>query len=37
MDEFAKAFRPHRVLLIGGEGFPLEEFLLQPAEAWLRK
>jgi hypothetical protein len=37
MDEFAKAFHPHRVLLIGGEGIPLEEFLLQPAEAWLRK
>lgn len=36
MAEFAKAFRPHRVLLIGGDGIALEEFLLRPAESWLR-
>lgn len=34
--EFAKAFRPRRLLFVGGEGIPLEDFLAQPAEAWVR-
>lgn len=32
--EFSKVFRPHRLLLVGGAGIPLHEFLLRPAEAW---
>lgn len=32
--EFSKAFRSRRLLLVGGEGIPLHEFLLRPAEAW---
>jgi hypothetical protein len=31
----SKVFRPHRLLLVGGQGIPLEEFLLKPAAAWL--
>ncbi|MCX6911295.1 MAG: ATP-binding protein [Verrucomicrobia bacterium] len=36
MDAFAKQFRPKRKLLVGGQGIPLEEFLLQPAAHWLQ-
>ncbi len=36
MDAFAKAFRPHRKLLVGGGGIDLEEFFLTPAETWLK-
>ena len=36
LEAFSKAFRPHRSLLVGGQGIPVEEFPLQPAEAWLQ-
>ena len=32
---FAEAFRPTRTLLVGADGIPLEEFLLQPVEHWV--
>lgn len=35
LEAFSKAFRPHRVLLVGAQGIPLEEFLLRPAAAWV--
>lgn len=35
MEAFARQFKPKRKLLVGGQGIPLEEFFLQPAEAWL--
>lgn len=35
--EFAAAFRPARTLLVGGDGLPLEEFLLQPVAHWLAR
>lgn len=34
MTEFAAEFSPHRKLLIGGQGIPLEEFLSTPPEKW---
>jgi len=36
MKAFAAAFKPHRRLLVGGDGIPVEEFLLKPVEHWLR-
>ncbi|MGD1047202.1 MAG: ATP-binding protein [Candidatus Krumholzibacteriaceae bacterium] len=30
MEAFAAAFKPHRQLLVGGDGIPVEEFLLKP-------
>lgn len=36
MEAFGKQFKPKRVLLVGGQGIPLEEFLMQPAEYWLQ-
>jgi predicted AAA+ superfamily ATPase len=36
LEAFSKAFRPHRALLVGGQGIPVEEFLLRPAEAWFQ-
>jgi hypothetical protein len=36
MEAFAKQFKPKRKLLVGGQGIPLEEFLMQPAEHWLQ-
>lgn len=35
MEAFAKQFNPKRKLLVGGQGIPIEEFLLQPAAYWL--
>ncbi|MBI5432261.1 MAG: ATP-binding protein [Planctomycetes bacterium] len=32
---FSEAFGPKRTLLVGGDGIPLDEFLLRPVEAWL--
>jgi predicted AAA+ superfamily ATPase len=32
---FSKKFNPQKKLLIGGQGIPLEEFLLHPSEDWL--
>ncbi len=36
MAAFAKAFRPDLMLLVGGDGIALEEFLLRPVEHWVR-
>ena len=36
LDAFAEAFRPHRTLVIGGDGIAVEEFLAQPVEHWVR-
>jgi len=33
---FAKAFKPKRTLLVGGDGIPVEEFLLRPVEHWVK-
>lgn len=33
---FAEAFRPQRVLLVGGDGIALEEFLGRPVDDWIR-
>ena len=35
MDAFDKAFKPKRKLLVGGDGIPLEKFLLTPAADWV--
>jgi len=35
MEAFARLFKPRRMLLVGGQGIGLEEFLLQPAGHWL--
>jgi predicted AAA+ superfamily ATPase len=35
LEAFSTAFRPHRILLVGGQGIALEEFLLKPAAAWV--
>jgi uncharacterized protein len=32
---FAQAFKPHRCLLVGGDGITLENFLSQPAQHWM--
>ena len=34
-DAFTKSFRPNRILLVGGQGIPLEEFLGTPAGKWV--
>jgi hypothetical protein len=31
---FAEAFKPTRELLVGGDGIPVEEFLLKPVGHW---
>ena len=36
LDAFRTEFRPQRQLLVGGQGIPLEQFLLAPAESWVR-
>lgn len=35
LEAFVRAFRPRRVLLVGGDGIPVEEFLTMPATHWL--
>jgi uncharacterized protein len=35
MDSFDKAFKPKRKLLVGGDGIPLEKFMLTPAAVWI--
>lgn len=35
MERFSEEYRPHRRYLIGGQGVPLEEFLVSPPERWL--
>jgi len=34
LDMFQKKFKPERILLVGEQGTPLEEFLSQPASHW---
>ncbi len=34
LDAFAKRFKPHRAMLVGEGGTPLEEFLTEPADRW---
>ena len=36
MDAFAAAFKPARMLLVGGGGIALEEFLAKPVEHWVK-
>lgn len=33
---FTAEFKPKRTLLVGGDGIPLEEFLLEPVEHWIQ-
>jgi hypothetical protein len=33
---FAEAFKTKRTLLVGGDGVPVEEFLLKPVEHWVK-
>jgi len=35
MDAFDKTFKPKRKLLAGGDGIPLEKFMLSPAADWV--
>jgi hypothetical protein len=35
MEAFCREFRVGRKLLVGAQGFPLEEFLLTPVTAWV--
>ncbi|MFA4948066.1 MAG: ATP-binding protein [Candidatus Krumholzibacteriia bacterium] len=35
MEAFSAAFKPARTLLVGGDGIPVDEFLLRPVEHWL--
>ena len=36
LEAFSRAFRPHRVLLVGSQGISIQDFLLRPAEAWVK-
>ena len=36
MAAFAERYRPSRMLLVGGDGIPVEEFLLAPVGRWVR-
>ena len=33
---FAAAFKPQRTLLVGGDGIPVQDFLLRPVEHWVK-
>ena len=35
MNAFVKTFSPDRILLVGGDGIPAEEFLSKPVEQWV--
>lgn len=35
MDAFSRAFKPDRMLLVGGDGIPLATFLSSPVERWV--
>lgn len=35
MAAFAARYRPKRSVVVGGDGIPLEEFLMTPAEYWV--
>jgi len=34
MDEFAKQFKPSRILLVGKDGIPIDQFLVEPITRW---
>lgn len=36
LQSFNAAFKPDRLLLVGGDGIAVDEFLLMPVESWLR-
>jgi uncharacterized protein len=36
MATFTEAFKPKRTLLVGGDGIPLEQFLSEPVEHWVK-
>jgi hypothetical protein len=36
MAAFAEAFKPGRMLLVGGDGIAVEDFLLKPVEHWVK-
>ena len=36
MAAFVTAFRPQRTLLVGGDGIPMEQFLMSPVEKFVR-
>jgi uncharacterized protein len=35
MDEFARKFKPKKLLLVGGDGIPVEDFLRKPIASWI--
>jgi len=37
IEAFADTFRPHRLLLVGGDGIPIEKFLAEPVARWARE
>ncbi|MFH0799323.1 MAG: ATP-binding protein [Pseudomonadota bacterium] len=37
MAAFARDFKPGRLLLVGGDGIPLEEFLSKPGDQWFEQ
>jgi hypothetical protein len=36
MDEFSRKFKPKKMLLIGGDGIPVEDFLGKPIASWIK-
>lgn len=36
MDAFVREHKPRRILLVGGQGIPLEEFFLKPITHYLK-
>lgn len=36
MQAFNEAFKPDRLLLVGGDGISVEEFLTNPVEKWVQ-
>lgn len=36
LDAFAARYKPDKVLLVGGDGLPVHEFLERPPDSWLR-
>jgi hypothetical protein len=36
-EAFDAAFKPTRMLLVGGDGIPVEEFLRMPLDHWMRE
>jgi hypothetical protein len=33
---FSQDFKPHRALLVGGDGIALEDFLMKPVAHWVK-